>query len=54
MIAGYIVTASLSALEAFHYVSHYLHLTHEQVVRLTLIALDDVADQREFPLRATR
>jgi amino acid transporter len=39
LIAGYIVTASLSALEAFHYVADYLNLSHEQVVALTLIAL---------------
>lgn len=39
LIAGYIVTASLSAIEAFHYLKNLLHIDEAMVLRLTLISL---------------
>lgn len=39
LIAGYIVTASLSALEAFHYIGHYLNFGKLDVIRWTIISL---------------
>src|SRR2546426_855355 len=39
LFADYVVTAALSAIEAFHYLAPYLNLDAEQVVNLTFISL---------------
>ena len=39
LFADYVVTAALSAIEAFHYLAPYLNLTPEMVLRLTLVSL---------------
>lgn len=39
LIAGYIVTASLSAIEAFHYLKNVINMSEETVLQVTLISL---------------
>lgn len=39
LIAGYIVTASLSAIEAFHYFKNVVDMSEQTILRVTLISL---------------